>query len=195
MSSLAFLVNRFLVLPSLLPNAMLTLLRLCLLLAAFYTLVSSECVPSHAQPAVYKNCSGNDLVPLPHGSDSTPFFKPQIRVNPLQIKNNGTGWEEWLFIHQGLLPDGSELTHGYKWALGDPTSANVSHTTFIVWAYFPNGTFYREIVHDAFQYAELEDGGFKLSIASNSLTWDPVSGLWKTSINVQGWVIETSTER
>lgn len=174
---------------------MFTLLRLSLLLAAFSTLVSSECIPSHNQRAVYKNCSGDDPVPLPHSSDSTSFFKPQIRVNPLEINKNGTGWEEWLSINHNYLPDGSQLTYGYKWALGDPTSANVSHTTFIVWAYFPNGTFYREIVHDVFLYEELEGGGFTCSIANNHLTWDPVRALWITSINAAGWIIESTTTK
>lgn len=175
---------------------MLSLLRLCLLLAPLLTLASSECVSSHAHdPAVYKDCSGNDPVPLPNGLASTPFFKPQIRVNPLEIRNNGTGWEEWLFIHHGRLSDGSDLTYGYKWALGDPTSANVSHTTFIAWAYFPNGTFYREIVHDAFGYQEREGGGFVCSIGKSRLTWDPVGGVWITSINAGGYVIETTTKR
>lgn len=174
---------------------MLTLFRLCLLLAAFSTLVSSKCVSSLNQPIVYKNCSGDDPVPLLHSPASTPFFKPQIRVNPLEINKNGTGWEEWLFIAHGILPGGEQFIYGHRWALGDPTSANVSHTTFIAWAYFPNGTFYREIVHDAFEYEEREDGGFTCSIADNSLTWDPVRGLWKVSVDANGWIIESSIER
>jgi hypothetical protein len=142
---------------------------------------------------VYKNCSGNDPVPLPHSPESTPFFKPQIQVSRQEINNNGTGWEEWLSINHNLLADGSELIYGYKWALGDPTSANVSHTTFIAWAYLPNGTFYREIVHDVFRYEESEDGGFTCSIGNNSLTWDPVQAVWNASINAEGWIIESST--
>ena len=71
-----------------------TLLHLCLLLAAFSALVSSKAAPPSTLPAVYSNCSGNNPVPLPRGVESTPFFKPQIRINPLDINKNGTGWEE-----------------------------------------------------------------------------------------------------
>ena len=167
---------------------MLTLVRLCLLLAAFTTLVSS------AHPSVYNNCSGSDSIPLSHSADSAPFFKPQIRINPLKINNNGSGWEEWMFTGHNYLPDGSELVYSYKWALGEPTSANVSHTTFIALAYFPNGTFYREIVHDVFEYEEYEDGGFTYSIGNNRLTWDPEHRLWETSVNANGFIIEATTE-
>jgi hypothetical protein len=59
----------------------------------------------------------------------------------------------------------------------------VSHHTFAAWAYFPNGTFYRQIVHDEFTYEEYEDGGFACSIADNHLSWDPAEGIWTTSIN------------
>jgi hypothetical protein len=91
--------------------------------------------------------------------------------------------------------------YGYKWALGDPTSANVSHTTLILWASFPNGTFYREIVHDPFEYEEFgggdddDDKGFKYSIGRNSLIWNPTRGVWITSINAAGFIIESVTQR
>jgi len=174
---------------------MLTLVRLCLLLAAFSTLILSEPAPSLNVSTVYNNCSGDYPLTLPSGAASTPFFKPQIRVNPLEINNNGTGWEEWVFLSHNPLADGSELIYSYKWALGDPTSANVSHHTFIAWAHFPNGTFYRQIVHDVFKYEKHADGGFAYSIANNHLTWDPVHGFWNTSINAGGWIIETHTNK
>ncbi|KAF9645408.1 hypothetical protein BDM02DRAFT_3204810 [Thelephora ganbajun] len=170
-----------------------TLVHLCLLLIAFSTLVSSERLPSLIEPAVYNNCSGDYPLPLPSGAASTPFFKPQIRVNPLQINNNGTGWEEWLFLAHNRLADGSELVYSYKWALGDPTSANVSRHAFVAWAYFPNGTFYHQVVHDVFEYEERVDGSFTYSIANNHLTWDPARELWNTSISVGGWIIESSS--
>jgi hypothetical protein len=65
----------------------------------------------------------------------------------------------------------------------------------VAWAHFPNGTFYRQIVHGVFEYEEHADGGFAFSIANNSLTWDPVRRLWNTSVNAGGWVIESSTEK
>ena len=175
---------------------MLGLTRVCVLLTAFFTLASSKTTKSTTSltsPAVYNNCTGNGSSP-PGSLDSTPFFKPQIRINPTEILKNGTGWEEWAFVSHNRLLDGSELIYSYKFALGDPTSANVSHHTFIGWAYFPNGTFYRQIVHDEFKYDELENGGFTYSIGDNHLTWDPVYGYWNTSINAGGWIIETHTE-
>lgn len=174
---------------------MLSLLRLGFVLVAFSALVSSTNAHSPTVPTVYNNCSGNRPVPLPNSVASTPFFKPQIRINPLEINKNGTGWEEWLYLSHNRLPDGSELIFSYKWGLGDPTSANVSHTTFVAWAYFPNGTFYRQIVHDAFTYEEYADGGFTYSIADNHLTWDPVKAVWHTSINTGGWIIDTVTTK
>jgi len=174
---------------------MSTLVYLHLLLAAFSTLVSSQTTPSFTTPAVYNNCSGNYPLTLPSGAASTPFFKPQIRVNPLEINNNGTGWEEWLFLAHNRLADGSELIYSYKWALGDPTSANVSHHTFTAWAHFPDGTFHHQAVHDVFKYEENADGGFTYSIANNHLTWDPTHGFWNTSVNAGGWIIETHTEK
>ena len=81
----------------------------------------------------------------------------------------------------------------YKWALGELTSANVSHTTFIALAYFPNRTFCREIVHDSFEYEEYEGGGFTCSIGNNGLAWDPVQRLWETSVNANGFIIEATT--
>ena len=179
--------------PFLLSLAMLSLLRLYLLLAALSTLVVSECGPWSAQPNVYADCSGDDPVPLPHSTDSTPFFKPQIRVNPLDINNNGSGWEEWMLLGHHVLEDGSQLIYSCKWALGEPTSANISHSAFIGLVYIPNGTFFREIVHDVFRYKEYEDGGFTYSVANNHLTWDPTNRLWKASVNSSGLTIESST--
>ena len=177
---------------------MLTLAYLGPLLAAFYTLVSATMVSAGCnnsnQPTAYYNCSGDDPVSLLRSSDSTPFFKPQIRVNPVNINKNGTGWEEWLFLGHTPLPGDLTFTYSYKWALGDPASANVSHTTFIAIGYFPNGTFYREIVHDVFNYEEHRDGGFTYSIGDNHLTWDLVNERWITSINANGWIIESSAE-
>ena len=174
---------------------MLTLFHLCLLLTVFSTLVSAEPSPSFTGQTVYNNCSGEDLTPLPNSVASTSFFKPQVRVNSWDVNKHGIGWEEWNLLGHNLLPDGSIFTFSYKWARGDPTSANISHDAFIALAYFPNGTFYRQIVHDPFRYKENEDGGFTLSIAENHLTWDPVSGLWNTSVNAGGWVTETTTEK
>jgi hypothetical protein len=170
---------------------MSTLLRLCLLLAAFSTLVSAGC---HHSPTTFYDCSGDEPVSLPDSEASTPFFKPQVRVNPADIYKNGTGWEEWLFLAHNRLPDDSVFTYSYKWALGDPASANVSHTTFIAIAYLPNGTFYRQISRGEFMYEEHEDGGFTYSIADNHLTWDPDRKLWITSVNANGWIIESTTE-
>ena len=79
------------------------------------------------------------------------------------------------------VPHRAELSRGWIGAhfqprvvVGDPTSANVSHHTFIPWGYSPNGTFYRQIVHGEFTYEGRVDGGFAYSIADNYLTWDPV---------------------
>ena len=172
---------------------MLTLVHLCFLLAGFSTLVSSKTTSSLTTPTVYNNCSGDYTLPLPSGATSTPLFKPQLRINPLEINKNGTGWEEWLLLGHSRLADGTELVYSCKWALGDPTSANVSHQTFVGWVYFPNGTFFHQVVRDVFEYEEYADGGFTYSIADNHLTWDPVHGFWNTSVNVGGWVIETYT--
>ena len=168
------------------------LLHLCLLLTAFSTLVLSNPLTA---PAVYTNCSGDHPVRLPNSVASTPFFKPQVRVDPHKVNGNGTGWEEWAFILHNLLPDGSELVYSYKWGMGDPTSADVSHQTFVAWAYFPNGTFYHQVVRDVFKYKDNQDGGFTLSIADNHLTWDPVHAYWNTSVNVEGWTIESHTQK
>ena len=169
---------------------MSSLLRLCLLLAAFSTLVSSETAHSLTVPAVYNNCSGDYPLPLPNDQAS---FKPQIRVNPLKIGKNGTGWEEWVMLSHNRLSDGTELIYSYKWALGEPASANVSNHAFTAWAHFPNGTFYHQEVRGIFEYEEHPDGGFTYSIANNHLTWDPAHGYWNTSVNAEGWIIETHT--
>ena len=167
--------------------AMSTLTYLCLLLAAFSTLVSSS---SLTTPAVYNNCSGDSLVSPPTDSDSTSFFKPQIPVD-----GSGAGWEEWLFVSHNLLSDGSVLVYSHKWSHGDPASANASQSAFSVWASFPNGTFSHQIVYDAFKYEEHEDGGFTCSIGNNHLTWDPTHLVWNSSVNANGWIIETHTEK
>ena len=171
---------------------MSTLLRLSLLLAASSTLVSPTFTPSPTVPAVYNNCSGNYPLPLPNDEAS---FKPQIHSNPFDIGKNGPGWEEWAVISHNRLSDGSELIYGYKWSLGDPTSANVSEHAFSAWAHFPNGTFYRQVVRDVFKYEERQDGGFTYSIANNHLAWDAVNQLWNASVNAGGWTIETRTEK
>ena len=147
---------------------------------------------SFTVPSVYYNCSGHNPTLPP--SDTTSF-KHQIRVNPLEINKNGTGWEEWVFLAHNVQPDGSMLTYGYKWALGDPSSANVSQHAFSAWAYFPNGTFYNQLVRDIFKYEEHPDGGLTYLIANNNLTWEPLDGIWHSSINAGGWVIETNTEK
>ena len=165
---------------------MSTLLRLCLLLTTFATLVSSTTTPSLVVPPVYSNCSGNNPTPLPN---DTASFKPQIPVN-----GSSTGWEEWVFLSHNILADGSMLVYSYKWAVGDPTSANTSQSAFSAWAYFPNGTFYHQVVRDAFKYEEHADGGFTYSIANSKLTWDPKDELWRTSVNAEGWIIESVTK-
>ena len=137
-------------LPSPSLSTMLVFLHLCLLLTALSTFISSETTCSPTAPSVYSNRSGNNPVPLLTGAESTPF-KPQIRINRLEINNNGTGWEEWLFIGQIRLTDGSEIVYDCKWALGYPTSADVSHQVFSGWTYFPNGSFYHQVVHDPFR--------------------------------------------
>jgi len=169
---------------------MLALTRVRVLLAAFFASASASSLHS---PAVYNNCTGNGPSP-PTSADSTPFYAPQIRVNPLEVMNNGTGWEEWLVWAHTPLPDGTELLYSYKFVLGDPTSANISHYAFIGSAYFPNGTEYREIVHEEFKYAKYDNGGFKLSVGESSLTWDPEHEYWNASINANGLIIETYTE-
>jgi len=172
---------------------MLTLHYSSLLLAASSVVASSK--PTHlpTTPAVYNNCSGDYHPTLPNGAASTPFFKPQIRINPLEINKNGTGWEEWFLLGHTRIADGSEIVYSCKWALGDPTSANVSDDEFVVWAYFPNGTFYRQAVRDVFEYELHANGGFTYSVANNRFTWDPTYGFWNTSVNIEGWIIETHT--
>ena len=175
---------------------MLTFLRLSLFLAAFSALVSSATVSSLTVPTVYNNCSGKDPNPLPTTLESAATYGPQVRVNPLKVGKNGTGWEEWLYAAHDLLPDGSELIYGYKWVLGDPTSANITHYAFIAWAYFPNGTYYREIIHgDTWEYEEKADGGFSFSLEGNSLTYDAANAFWNVSMNANGYIINSWTEK
>ena len=173
---------------------MLTLAHLYLLLAAFSALVAADPKPA-STPTVYNNCSGHLSTSLPDDLASTTFYKPQIRINPLDILKNGTAWEEWMYVGHNRLPDGSELLFGYKFALGDPTSANVSHQTLIAWAYFPNGTFYREIGHGAYGWQEFPDGSFTYSLVGNYLGWDATKGVWNTSINLGGYKLETITAK
>ena len=174
---------------------MLTLVRLCLLLSAFSALVSARPTSSLTEATVYNNCSGDYPHHIPDNVDSTPYYKPQIHVKPEDVTKNGSGWEEWLFIAHNPLEDGKELMYGFKWGLGDPTSANYSHTTFIGWAYFPNGTFYRQIDRGAFVYKENPDGGFTISIAKNYLTWDPVHNYWHAEVNAGGFVVDTYSKK
>ncbi|KAF9645423.1 hypothetical protein BDM02DRAFT_3262935 [Thelephora ganbajun] len=61
------------------------------------------------------------VVRLPHFRDGV-----LIHINPPGINRTGTGWEEGFLLAHNRLADGSELMYSYKWALGDPTSANVS---------------------------------------------------------------------
>jgi len=161
------------------------------LLAVFSALVSSQTVPALTPPSVYNNCSGDSPYHLPSGAASTPYFKPQI---PTDRDENGAGWEEWVMFIQGTLEDGSDATHSYKWSRGDPTSANLSHSAFSAWAYFPNGTLHYQAVQGAFKYGENADGGFTCSIANNHLTWDPAHGFWNASINAEGLITETQFE-
>ena len=172
---------------------MSTLLRLGLLLAALFSVVSSSPTYSLAGHGVYSNCSGSHPVPLPDDVDASASYRPQIHYDQKDTLKNGTGWEEWLFLAHNLLPDGSELIYSYKWGMGDPTSANVSHQTFVIWAYFANGTFLHEVVRDEFKYVEGQDGIFTISVADNHLTWDPTSASWNTSVNIAGWTVETAT--
>ena len=174
---------------------MLTLVRLCLSLAAFSVLVSAKINSSLTESTVYNNCSGNLAHPLPGNVESAPYYEPQIRINPLNTGKNGTGWEEWLFISHNPLPDGDQLMYGFKFALGDPGSGNISHQTLFAWAYFPNGTFYHNSVRDVFTYDEYPDGSFRYSIGANQLSWDPVQGVWNTSIDLDGYIIQQTTAK
>jgi len=170
---------------------MSTLAHLYLLLAALSTLVSSKHAPSPTSPSVYYNCSGDHPLPLGGGAVSTPHFKPQISTNP---DESSVGWEEWFIFAQGYSTNGSDITYGYRWSMGDPGSADLSDTTFSVWAQLPNGSLYHHIVRDVFKYEENEGGGFTCSIANNTLTWDPVRGWWEVSVNAEGLVTETHVE-
>lgn len=176
------------------------MLVLTLLLGVLSTLVlagsdSSSPSSSLTSPTTYNNCSGDYPHPLLDNVASLPYYKPQIRINPLEINNNGTGWEEWLFIGHNRLPDASELLYGFKFALGDPTSANVSHFVLIVWALFPNGTYYHDTSHDIFTYEESTDGGFTYTIGGSNLGYDPVSDHWNISISLNGYVIQSITQK
>jgi len=168
-----------------------TLVYLYLLLAGFSTLVSSKRTPSPTSPAVYNNCSGDYPLPLPSGAASTSHFKLQIAVNP---HKSGAGWEEWLIFVQGMLPDGSGITYGYRWSRGDPGSTDLSDTTFSASLYFPNGTFHHSLVHDAFEYGRDAGGGFTCSIGNNHLTWDAVQESWQISVNADGFIASTHIE-
>ena len=173
---------------------MLTFARLSLLLAACSTLVSSTPTPSPYDHSGYNNCPGKSYKSPPDNKDSIDLIKPQIHVDPRDVLKNGTGWEEWLWIGHNQLPDGDIVDYGYKWARGDPTSGNLSHTLFITWAHFPNGTFYREIERDVFKYEEHSDGSFMYSIANNNLTWDPKEGTWTAAVHNNGYVIDSVTK-
>jgi len=69
-----------------------------------------------------------------------PYPSSSTRANPIEIKKNGTSCEEWLFLLYNCPVDGSVLIYRQKRALGDPTSVNISHHTFIAGVRFPNGT-------------------------------------------------------
>jgi len=174
---------------------MSTILRLCLLLTAFSTLVASKPTHSPNTPTVYNNCSGHGYVSLPDSAASTPFFQPQIRANPDGNHKKCIGWEEWVFLAHNRLADGTELIYSYEWVFGDPASANDTGHTFVAWALFPNGTLYNQIAQGEFKYEERADGGFTYSIGKNHLIWDPVHELWNTSVNAGGWIIETHTRK
>lgn len=174
---------------------MLAFIRLYLLLAAFSALVLADSKPDSppTEPTVYNNCSGHLYSGPPNNIESTPFYKPQVRINPLNIKKNKTGWEEWFYAGHNPLPDGSELLFGYKFVLGDPTAANLSHQALVVWAHFPNGSFFLEIGEGNFEWEEYDDGSFKYTLADNSLSWDATKGMWTTSINLRGYIFEGTT--
>jgi len=93
-----------------------------------------------------------------------------MRINPLRINKNGIGLGEWLFFSHSRLKDGTKFIYGYERVLGDPTFANVS---------------------DPGKHA---DGGPMYSIRNDCLAWELVHGLWKTSVNANGVIIETHTE-
>jgi len=170
------------------------LVHLSLLLAAFSALVSAGPVSSLTKATAYNNCSGDYPNQLPNDVDSTPYYKPQIHVKPEDLLKNGSGWEEWRFLASNIFPDGSELIYGYNWGLGDPTSANYSHQSFTAFAYFPNGSYIREIGHGPFSYQDNPDGGFTISVLDSYLTWDPVNDHWNATINSSGYVVETLTK-
>ena len=48
----------------------------------------------------------------PNNVEFTPCYKPQIRINPLDINKNGTTSEEWLFVAHNRLVDGSQFMYG-----------------------------------------------------------------------------------
>ena len=112
-----------------------------------------------------------------------------------QIHKDGPGWEEWVFLAKNRPPDGTELIYSYRWALGDPTSADTSQHSFVAWALFPipNGTFYHQVVNDGLEYEQRADGGFTYSVGDNHPIWDPVHGFWNTSVNTAGLIIEVHT--
>ena len=172
---------------------MLTVVRLCIFLASFSALVSAQTNSSLTEATVYNNCSGNLAQSPPGNVESTPYYKPQIRINPLDIDKNGTGWEEWLFIGHNPLPGGDEFMYGFRFNLGDQGSGNVSYQTFEAWGHFPDGTAYDNSVHDVFTYEEHSDGGFTYSIGVNQLSWDPVQAVWNVSIDLDGYVIQQTT--
>jgi len=66
---------------------------------------------------------------------------------------------------------------------------------FVGWAYFPNGTFCRNVVRDTFTYNESGNRSFKYPVADNHLIWDPVNQLWNASVNANGRVIEAHVQK
>ena len=95
---------------------------------------------------MYNNCSGNTPYP-PNDADSTPFFKPQFSIDPLEANS----WGEWLIVSHSLVADGSVLVYNCKWSLGDPASTNVPLRTFSARTHFPNGAFSHQVVHGKFE--------------------------------------------
>jgi len=173
---------------------MSSLAYLCLLLSAFTALVSAKPISSPGKNTVYNNCSGDYTHSVPNDV-GTGYYAAQVHVKPEDVFKNGTGWEEWLFMAHNPLPDGSEVIYGYKWVWGDPTSGNFSHKAFIGFAYFSNGTYFRQIDRGTSDYQEHPDGGFTVSVVDNHISWDPKQAQWHISVNSGGFVVDEYIER
>ena len=157
-------------------------------------LTQTDLITNH--PGVHSNYLGDEPIPLPSSAISGPVFQPQIRVDPVAIRNSGTGWEECVILAHSLLPDGSGPIYGYKWAFGGPTSADVLHNTFVALTHFPNGTFYRGIVHDGLGYVRnVRMEASRIRLGMIILFGIPRTGFWNTSVNAGAWIVETHTEK